>query len=116
MKASMTATEQFELAEAAKKLWLALLPGREVPQDAQFLLWTDLHSPELVSHGINRAARKACVRDRQNIPMPLEDIIKYAASVMNNEARGCRRFESGAKPNLLQKRDAIPDDNIGNRA
>jgi hypothetical protein len=115
------AAEQLQLATEFRNLWKGLLPSFEVPGDDQFLLWADVHSPELVTHGINRAARKARKMAEASTPMTMNDAARYASSVMNNESKGLRRFESGITPSSKNKATSIlavlqEDDNIGNRA
>jgi hypothetical protein len=91
----MTVTQQLSAAKEYAQLWSVLMPYLRPPEESQFAMWAGLHSPELISQGINRAARKSRKMLDTDSPMSTEDAAKYASSVMTNELLGHRKFPSG---------------------
>jgi hypothetical protein len=89
----MTVSEQMNAANQYASLWKSLMPDFGLPGIDQFTFWAGRYSDDLVSRGINRAAGK--FRKLRNTPeyMSLEDAVKYASSVMKNEALGIRRHD-----------------------
>jgi hypothetical protein len=91
----MTVTQQLSAAKEYAQLWDVLMPYLPSPEESQFAMWAGLHTPELVSQGINRAARKSRRMLDTDSPMSTEDATKYASSVMKNELLGHRKFPTG---------------------
>lgn len=87
----MTVANQMEAAHQYAQLWAALMPDFELPATDQFTLWAGQYPDEIVSRGINRAAgKRRKLRDTR--PMTLIEAVRYASSVMRNEALGVRKF------------------------
>src|ERR1700684_960112 len=89
-EAEVTIDEQMVAAEKYEELWDAMMPDADSPEEDQFLLWAGSYSEELVSRGINRVARKYRKMRDTSEPMSLNDMVRYASSVMKNEGLGIR--------------------------
>lgn len=93
----MTIAEQLSAAEQYRTLWKALMPDIATPSHDQFLLWAGSYTEELVSRGVNRAARKGR-KLRDTKPMTTLEAVMYASSVMKNESIGARAHPNGFTP------------------
>jgi len=89
----MTVIEnQTTAAHQYAELWRTLMPEIEQPGHDQFMIWAGCYTEKQVTRGINGAARK--LRAMRNISQAMngDDVARYAASIMRNEAMGIRRF------------------------
>lgn len=114
----MKVSEQIAAATQLEQLWKLLMPTLGTPELDQFLLWLSYHPEERVSFGINRAARKVRTMKSAGVAMDVQAAARYASSVMNNEAKGHRKFpdQQAAPATVPVTHSPEPDDNIGNRA
>jgi hypothetical protein len=112
----MKVNEQIAAAAQLAELWKLLLPTLGTPDLDQFLLWLSYHPEELVSFGINRAARKVRTMTSSGVAMDVQAAARYASSVMNNEAKGHRKFttQAAVKQEVAAVTVDDADDNRGN--
>lgn len=89
----MTITEQITAAHQYAALWRALMPDIEAPGDEQFVMWAGNYKESHITRGINGAARKFRAMRNISHPMSVDDVTRYATSIMRNEAMGIRRFD-----------------------
>jgi hypothetical protein len=85
----MTAANHFVTAEF-NELWQTVMPNVDPPDHSQLTVWAAMYPPDIVEHGIRRAARKVQAMARAGTPMTPYDCFKYASSVMRNEIAGTR--------------------------
>jgi hypothetical protein len=104
----MTIAEQLNRAEQYRALWVALMPEVQQPSTDQFLLWAGQHSEDLVSRGVNRAARKSRKLRDTSEPMTTLDAVRYASSVMKNESIGSRSHPNGFTPRAANAAPVAP--------
>jgi hypothetical protein len=104
----VTIDDQMVAAEQYEALWVGLMPDDDAPDEDQFLLWAGQYSEELVARGINRVARKYRKLRDTSEPMSVNDAIRYASSVMKNEALGIRQHPNGA----AQKATQLPQEEV----
>ncbi len=83
----MLLNDQLERVAAVQKLWLNLFPKSSLT-DGQALQWALNFSDEIILKGFKRAASKS-----RRFVMPMEDVYKYATSVMANEVHNVHDFD-----------------------
>lgn len=81
----MTISEQKTAAEAARELWVMVLPDVEPPEPYRFFTWASNFSQSAITRGITRAAAKYRKLKHSSTPMTAEEVGRYASGVMRSE-------------------------------
>jgi hypothetical protein len=92
----MNITEQFELADKYEKLWRAVMPGTDVPERGQFLVWVGTCTERAVSRAISRTGAKYMQFRNSDRPMNSYDCLRYVVSVMHKENEYDERVQARA--------------------